>query len=363
MFAIKRRSRSADELLIEDPDRVLFSEEEQLETGIHIYDHPLESYKKYIQTYVKNDFAVLKKKISDPVALRKAIKKVQPKHLMRVRSQDRLYSSLKQKHELKPKDAIDILQIQELDFNIKLCDMGNACYIDRHYSDVIQTREYRSPEVILEGQYDESADIWSLACMIFELITGDYLFDPKKGKTFKKNDDHLALMSELIGEMKPDDIKNMKQSCEAWDDYFEPTNQKATTFKLKRIKSLKPWPLHDVLSDKYRLHFSEARLLSNFLGRMLRWQPKNRASARELLKDPWLKVGDLENKTHMSKEYYNEWRKATKGEDPTTSEESESESSDSGEQGASEEDGQTIEQEKALTLLQTVPDATGLNYK
>jgi serine/threonine protein kinase len=102
--------------------------------------------------------------------------------------------------------------------------MGNACYIDRHYSDVIQTREYRSPEVLLEGQYDESADIWSLACMIFELITGDYLFDPKKGKTFKKNDDHLALISELIGEVGPDDIVNMKQVCESWDDYYEPKN-------------------------------------------------------------------------------------------------------------------------------------------
>ena len=88
-----------------------------------------------------------------------------------------------------------------MNFNIKLCDMGNACYVDKHYSDVIQTREYRSPEVILEGVYDETADIWSLACMIFELITGDYLFDPKKGKTFKKNDDHLALVTELIGEM------------------------------------------------------------------------------------------------------------------------------------------------------------------
>jgi serine/threonine-protein kinase SRPK3 len=46
--------------------------------------------------------------------------------------------------------------------------------------------------------------------MIFELITGDYLFDPKKGKTFKKNDDHLALISELIGEIKGDDLRYMK---------------------------------------------------------------------------------------------------------------------------------------------------------
>ena len=38
--------------------------------------------------------------------------------------------------------------------------------------------------------------------MVFELVTGDYLFDPKKGKTFKKNEDHLALIAELIGECK-----------------------------------------------------------------------------------------------------------------------------------------------------------------
>jgi len=60
--------------------------------------------------------------------------------------------------------------------------------------------------------------------MIFELITGDYLFDPKKGKTFKKNDDHLALISELIGEVSADDIYHMKQDCEAWEDYYEPKN-------------------------------------------------------------------------------------------------------------------------------------------
>jgi hypothetical protein len=105
--------------------------------------------------------------------------------------------------------------------------------------------------------------------MIFELITGDYLFDPKKGKTFKKNDDHLALISELIGEVSPDDIVNMKQVCESWDDYYEAKNQKCTSYKLKRIKSLKPWSLYEVLVNKYRIHEVEARLLSNFLRRML----------------------------------------------------------------------------------------------
>ena len=123
---------------------------------------------------------------------------------MRVQSQKKLYSDFRLGLELKPKGETALKQEKEIQFNIKLCDMGNACYLDRHYSDIIQTREYRSPEVLLDGVYDESADIWSLACMLFELITGDYLFDPKKGKTYKKNDDHLALMTELIGEMRGD---------------------------------------------------------------------------------------------------------------------------------------------------------------
>ena len=35
--------------------------------------------------------------------------------------------------------------------------------------------------------------------MIFELVTGDYLFDPKSGDTYSKEEDHLAYITELIG--------------------------------------------------------------------------------------------------------------------------------------------------------------------
>jgi serine/threonine protein kinase len=65
--------------------------------------------------------------------------------------------------------------------------------------------------------YDTSADLWSFACMIFELITGDFLFDPRKGANYGKTDDHLAQMLELLGPMS----KNFAISGKNFDNFFE----------------------------------------------------------------------------------------------------------------------------------------------
>jgi len=69
-----------------------------------------------------------------------------------------------------------------------LADLGNACWTDHHFTNDIQTRQYRSPEAILGGKYDTSADIWSVGCIMFELLTGDYLFDPHNSSRFSKDD-------------------------------------------------------------------------------------------------------------------------------------------------------------------------------
>jgi serine/threonine-protein kinase SRPK3 len=215
------------------------------------------------------------------------LKKNKHRKWLRVSSQGRLESDKKYHEELQPLTDEAVHRMQELDLQVKLCDMGNACYIDQHYSDIIQTREYRSPEVIVGGEYDTSADIWSLACMLFELVTGDFLFDPKKGKTYRKNDDHLALITELLGPCT--DRNWMERSSKCWSFYDK---RHKTGLKLKNIRKLHRWPLYNVLLEKYRLSDPEARSLSSFLEAMLRWKPKDRATARDLLSHRWLAEAD-----------------------------------------------------------------------
>ena len=46
--------------------------------------------------------------------------------------------------------------------------------VQHHFTEDIQTRQYRSLEVLIGSGYGTPADIWSLACMAFELATGVY---------------------------------------------------------------------------------------------------------------------------------------------------------------------------------------------
>lgn len=75
---------------------------------------------------------------------------------------------------------------------IKIIDFGNATYEDEHHSSVINTRQYRGPEVVLEMGWDERSDNWSLGCILMELYTGELLFGTHE------NLEHLALMERIL---------------------------------------------------------------------------------------------------------------------------------------------------------------------
>ncbi|XP_077370293.1 SRSF protein kinase 1a isoform X3 [Festucalex cinctus] len=161
---------------------------------------------------------------------------------------------------------------------VKIADLGNACWVHKHFTEDIQTRQYRSLEVLIGAGYSTPADIWSSACMAFELATGDYLFEPHSGEDYSRDEDHLALMIELLGRVPRHYALSGKYSQE----YFTKKGD------LKHITKLKPWGLLEVLVDKYEWPRQEAECFADFLLPMLELVPDKRATAAECLRHPWL---------------------------------------------------------------------------
>ena len=90
-------------------------------------------------------------------------------------------------------------------FDIKIVDLGNACWTYKHFASDIQTRQYRCPEVIVGAKVDLHQLISGPSNMLdFELATGDLLFDPRASETddYDRDEDHLAQMYELLGKIQ-----------------------------------------------------------------------------------------------------------------------------------------------------------------
>lgn len=177
---------------------------------------------------------------------------------------------------------------------VKIADLGNACWTFQHFTNDVQTRQYRAPEVMVGSSWGASIDCWSASCMIFELLTGDYLFDPQAGTKYTKDDgmwkkcvndilltliDHVAQIIELLADFPPFLVYSGKRSAELF-------NRKG---ELRRIQKLKRWSLPDVLHQKYRLSRADAERLSSFLLPMLQIDPSARANSGGMSQHEWLR--------------------------------------------------------------------------
>ncbi|EAU93192.1 CMGC/SRPK protein kinase [Coprinopsis cinerea okayama7 len=173
--------------------------------------------------------------------------------------------------------------------SIKIADLGNATPSKKHFTEDIQTRQYRAPEAIVgRKDWDTRADVWSVACVVFELLTAEYLFDPQgQGELFTKDDDHMAQIIELLGDFPLDVKMGGKYSRELFDH----------TGALRYIRTLKPWPLKRVMIEKYLYSEEDSDALCAFLEPMLKADMRERAHARDMLDHPWLDVSNEEEVT------------------------------------------------------------------
>ncbi len=86
--------------------------------------------------------------------------------------------------DLKPENIL--LKKNETN-NVKLIDFGSAIFIDdsvHHYD--IQTLPYRAPEIIIGLDFHYAIDMYSLGCILYELITHKILFNDKPIKNLAK---------------------------------------------------------------------------------------------------------------------------------------------------------------------------------
>lgn len=116
--------------------------------------------------------------------------------LNKIKQSHEKYTILKNKGKIKTiipslkndcKNIIDKIDISEQDiknylstfnFGIKLCDFGTSLIMPDKTIYKKHTSYYKSPKIILKYDLDYTYDLWSIGCTIYELLTGEILFDP-----------------------------------------------------------------------------------------------------------------------------------------------------------------------------------------
>lgn len=181
------------------------------------------------------------------------------------------------------------------EFLIKFTNLSSASEISTYCIRDVPTLHYKSPEIILSTGYTPAMDIWSFGCILFELVTGYCLFEPLKGKYFRKEDDLLAQMTEIFGEI-PEEI--IRKSSVA-EKYF---NENA---KIKNVSMLRFWPIKDMLIERYGIVPEEAGPLADFLKFVMNYDFNKRPSAVQALEHPWFKMKGREE-SRVSKEKFRE---------------------------------------------------------
>jgi dual-specificity kinase len=193
--------------------------------------------------------------------------------------------------------------------DISLIDFGSATFEDRHHSKVVSTRHYRAPEVMLGLSWSYPCDIWSVGCIMVELVTGEALF-----KTHD-NLEHLAMMQKVLGVIPASMVKKMQAQSSASSssasaagggannpnpnparEYFE---EKDGTLawpqrcdlndSVQAVNELKD--LWGIISEKCDLSVLPAvEKLVDLLKSLLHFDPEKRISAKEALEHSFFAI-------------------------------------------------------------------------
>ena len=166
---------------------------------------------------------------------------------------------------------------------IKLTDFGFFCPNSEKFNDSFGTRYYMAPEIVLMGDCSDKVDIWALGCMLYELLTGEILFDPHSSKRGNTDFHHLEMIINLCGDFNKYYSKEILKQMKYYKKYFK--NEKLVNiiynddFKLDTI---------DKITNKLKNHNFNNPLVCDLIESCLRISSRSRPSVKEILNHPWL---------------------------------------------------------------------------
>ncbi|EGC43880.1 protein kinase [Histoplasma capsulatum var. duboisii H88] len=162
--------------------------------------------------------------------------------------------------------------------SIKIIDFGES-FLSSAVPQTLHTPlSVRAPEVIFQDHIDYRVDLWSMGCMVqqlFELFTGQPPFD-----TFFITP---AILVGQMREMASDDIP------ERWQGIWDTMNTGDGRATENTGSNLQEW-LEEVYFEGLKspdLTREDIVRLGQIIGKLLKFEPSARASARQVLDDPW----------------------------------------------------------------------------
>ncbi|RAL14126.1 uncharacterized protein BO97DRAFT_433244 [Aspergillus homomorphus CBS 101889] len=149
-----------------------------------------------------------------------------------------------------------------------LCNLGKARLgVDQQQGNIMPD-VYRASEVILGMNWHYKVDIRNHR----------HLFKARNPEGRLDDEYHLAEMQAVLGFPLPEFLARSERSLRFWD-------------KSGKWKGAAPLPDKTIEALEERLRGDEKDDFLRFLRRMLSWLPEERATAKDLLFDPWLMRG------------------------------------------------------------------------
>jgi serine/threonine-protein kinase SRPK3 len=163
--------------------------------------------------------------------------------------------------------------------SVVITDFGNSYFVKSRTNNEVCDRRYRPPEVIIDVGYSRKCDIWSLGCLVFELLTGYVLFEPSDVPV-NQDLQHLYLIEKHLAEIP----LRMKKASRRRQYLFDADRN----YQIRSVKPFSKLPLTNRLMKQFLFSKREANEIMGFLKHTLEIDQNVRYSADQLLKHSWL---------------------------------------------------------------------------